>query len=640
MDEAEGYNYEENTPIWFDPNPKVQVSEFKNWKDYISVYQANFIQTKQDRDLLKNKFEEVTNIRKSDSLFLRKLIRFIQDDIRYLGLENGIFSHQPHPPYQVLQQRFGDCKDKSFLLSELLKAYGYQAQPVLVSSYKGKNLLENLPSSNSFDHCVVRFKENNKDEYAYIDPTLTLQGGSVKETFFPDYQYGLVINDSTQNLIKLPEPEISRIKIKEVFNLNNFNSGAFLEVVTTYEGAYADYRRSLFEQIDLDELQKDYTNFYRNLYPNIEPDITLKIEDYRNKNILITKEFYKIDKVWFPNPTNKTYLNAEFYPISLEGYMSTIGSSKRKTPYYVDPVELEYNQIINSSYPFDIEDTSSEIEGNGYSFSQNLESKDDGYQINVSYNYSNSNRFIPVKDVKDYFQDHQKMLENLNLTITADPTLTYNPNKRVGSWKATLISFFTIIISTILCIKIHRKYNIDVKIEEQWQKKINGWLILIGILLFLSPITLFYEIITAGYFEKHTWAEVFSENNSILRGILFTSNLFIYWFLIVFNIMLIVQFFKRRSTFPRLYAFFLAFTFILACTNSLSGIAFSSNHLQPYETQEIYVWLGISFVFKLSIISFILFTEKSKDTFTKTFYSKKMKNEEKLNELSNSANLN
>jgi transglutaminase-like putative cysteine protease len=55
---------------------------------------------------------------------INKIINYVQDDIRYMGVESGIGSIKPFAPEEVAKRRYGDCKDKSLLLVSLLKQVG------------------------------------------------------------------------------------------------------------------------------------------------------------------------------------------------------------------------------------------------------------------------------------------------------------------------------------------------------------------------------------------------------------------------------------------------------------------------------------------------------------------------------------
>ena len=85
-----------------------------------------------------------------------KVLEFVQNEIRYLSLSMGESSHRPFPPAQVLQRRYGDCKDKSLLMVAMLRELGIVAEPVLVSTEMRKGLDRMLPSPLLFDHAIVR----------------------------------------------------------------------------------------------------------------------------------------------------------------------------------------------------------------------------------------------------------------------------------------------------------------------------------------------------------------------------------------------------------------------------------------------------------------------------------------------------
>ena len=52
--------------------------------------------------------------------------------MRYIGVAFGIGRYQPHSAETVLDNQYGDCKDKHTLLAAMLKAAGYEAWPALI----------------------------------------------------------------------------------------------------------------------------------------------------------------------------------------------------------------------------------------------------------------------------------------------------------------------------------------------------------------------------------------------------------------------------------------------------------------------------------------------------------------------------
>jgi hypothetical protein len=81
------------------------------------------------------------------------LARYVQTNYTYKALEFGRRARVPHRTSQIIRNQYGDCKDHSLLLQQLLEASGIQAELALVKT-QGK-VRKELPSLDQFDHMVV-----------------------------------------------------------------------------------------------------------------------------------------------------------------------------------------------------------------------------------------------------------------------------------------------------------------------------------------------------------------------------------------------------------------------------------------------------------------------------------------------------
>jgi hypothetical protein len=102
-------------------------------------------------------------------------LEFVQSEIRYFSVSLGESSHRPALPDLVLERRYGDCKDKSFLLMSLLSAVGIESHPVLLKIGRRGGLEKFLPSPRLFDHAIVQVKVDGN--VYYLDPTRLGQPG-------------------------------------------------------------------------------------------------------------------------------------------------------------------------------------------------------------------------------------------------------------------------------------------------------------------------------------------------------------------------------------------------------------------------------------------------------------------------------
>lgn len=86
---------------------------------------------------------------------LERLARFVQHQVRYVAVEIDDGGWKPSPAGQVLERRWGDCKDKAHLLARLLAAVGIPSHLVLVRSGGSGRLDERFPAPLWFNHCIL-----------------------------------------------------------------------------------------------------------------------------------------------------------------------------------------------------------------------------------------------------------------------------------------------------------------------------------------------------------------------------------------------------------------------------------------------------------------------------------------------------
>ena len=103
----------------------------------------------------------------TDSLNI--LFNFVADSVSYVALRIGSGDFIPHDCSQIIDKRFGDCKDQSVLLASLYRAGGMEAYPALISTVDYPRLESLHPWPAFFDHTVtvVRIDE---EEYI-LDPS-------------------------------------------------------------------------------------------------------------------------------------------------------------------------------------------------------------------------------------------------------------------------------------------------------------------------------------------------------------------------------------------------------------------------------------------------------------------------------------
>jgi transglutaminase-like putative cysteine protease len=95
------------------------------------------------------------------------LYRWVSQNIRYVAIYLGFGGVVPHAADEVLKAGYGDCKDKSTLLSALLSAKGIASQPVLVNATDVYWMPAEPMPTTVFNHLITYLPEWN----VFVDPT-------------------------------------------------------------------------------------------------------------------------------------------------------------------------------------------------------------------------------------------------------------------------------------------------------------------------------------------------------------------------------------------------------------------------------------------------------------------------------------
>jgi tetratricopeptide (TPR) repeat protein len=136
-----------------DEIPDVQLSTFQSWDEVGRWYSSLEHDRVNPDDTIRSKATELTASAKNDTEKIEDLYDFVAPRYRYVGISFGVGRFQPHSATDVLNNRYGDCKDKHTLLAALLKGAGLDGYPVLI--HHARKLDESVPSPAQFDHVIT-----------------------------------------------------------------------------------------------------------------------------------------------------------------------------------------------------------------------------------------------------------------------------------------------------------------------------------------------------------------------------------------------------------------------------------------------------------------------------------------------------
>lgn len=151
---------------------------------------------------------------------------FVQQQIRYFVIEMGIGGNQPHFADDIFRGRYGDCKDKSTLLSAMLSTVGIHSDLVMVDTRRGlvdpddpsiygDHMIAAIEIPKGYDspklHSVVTARTGKR--YLIFDPTwYETPFGQIEDNL--QGSYALLVEGADSQIIQIPvmNPDLNTVQ--------------------------------------------------------------------------------------------------------------------------------------------------------------------------------------------------------------------------------------------------------------------------------------------------------------------------------------------------------------------------------------------------------------------------------------------
>ena len=149
----------------------ISLSSLDSWDRLIKWYLTLI----REQDQATPEIEEKTKMLVSGAFTqeekIKRLYQFVAANIRYVAIELGIWAIKPHTASRILEEGYGDCKDKSTLLRTMLAVAGIKSYPVLISAGESRRIVREIPSLSYFNHMILAVEEDGNGDLIWLDPT-------------------------------------------------------------------------------------------------------------------------------------------------------------------------------------------------------------------------------------------------------------------------------------------------------------------------------------------------------------------------------------------------------------------------------------------------------------------------------------
>jgi lipoprotein NlpI len=326
----------------------LQFSEYSSWAD-VANWANTLFRTAPLGDDLRQVVDRIRTL-DSDQARVTAALEFVQAQIRYFSVSLGESSHRPAPPDEVLRRRYGDCKDKSFLLIALLRELGIQSNPVLLEMGRRSGLEKTLPSVQFFDHAIVQVTVDGKT--FFLDPTRLGQHGRLDRMGQAhEGAQVLVVAPDTHELSTIATGNIAdlvREDIAERASLANFADEGQLETRRTWNGVSAENTRVMVVGVSHEQFLQSMGGALERRYPGAKLVGEPVISDDQTNNVFSITATYKIPKLAVDRSGNWVVY---FSPENLRNVFVVPPTASRTTPLRIPGYPYKGTYSFEMSFP-------------------------------------------------------------------------------------------------------------------------------------------------------------------------------------------------------------------------------------------------------------------------------------------------
>jgi transglutaminase-like putative cysteine protease len=222
---------------------------------------------------------------------IQKIAAFMQQQIRYVGIEIGIGGYVPHPAEEIYRNRYGDCKDKVTLMIAMLDAVGVRATWLMVDTDRG--VIDPMVPSLTGDHMIAAIEVPPGYQNPALQAVVTTKTGKRYLIFDPTNEYvpigllptylqgsyGLLMAGADSEAIALPALQPGTDTVNRTASFMLAADGTLTGSVTVKRlGASSDDLRHMFTMNSEDDRRKGLEDSLRSDFSSF----TVGSEDVEN----------------------------------------------------------------------------------------------------------------------------------------------------------------------------------------------------------------------------------------------------------------------------------------------------------------------------------------------------------------------
>lgn len=408
------FNRDDNVPNWQYSAPTLEVSSYDNWEAIGEVFAPNY--RPGDLNSVRAIVDKIRAENDTAEKQARAALDYIQEEIRYLGLEMGVGGYIPRTPELVLERRFGDCKDVTLLLLTILHHLGISADAMLVDTEELAGVFTSLPSHTAFDHVVVIAEIAGKSYV--LDATNLPQLGDIEHFSQGFYGKGLRLRENGSEVVILQDrlPEWQK-DITDRFDLVSDPETVTFTNTLRYYGANADSTVEWVNDDGIAAVEKVILDFFRDSYPKLEVSKPTELILDQEKAVATLVTVFNIPDAWVYDEEDErdTFLA---YPDEVGATFPDFDGADRVTHFslsYPQRVRQTLEFVVDDTYSFD--DDMHKIESDAFDYTEVNRWDSDAKIYRETYSYRTKQDHIKLENVKSVMAEIDEANDRMGLYV-------------------------------------------------------------------------------------------------------------------------------------------------------------------------------------------------------------------------------
>ena len=184
------------------------LSDTDDLYNYLYHFVDQVLESNQNLDSLSH---AITKNTKSEEEKVKAIYDWVQSNINYVAFEDGYNGFIPRKPQDVCRKKYGDCKDMSLLLYNLLEAADLDAHLVWIGTDDIPYKIEEVLTPYAFNHMIAAVDINN--ERFWLDATAKYLDYRTPSSFVQGKQGLVSIDADSYEIVELPIVDIAKNKM-------------------------------------------------------------------------------------------------------------------------------------------------------------------------------------------------------------------------------------------------------------------------------------------------------------------------------------------------------------------------------------------------------------------------------------------